>query len=75
MVDVAAGTTLQIATSGAFDLGAVALTGSGGQLLLPDGSVAMPRVHVYDVTAVPSETGSFLADTVSMLSPRQIARY
>ena len=47
----------------------------GGNLLLPDGTFSMPRIHVYDVSGTPTETSAFLPDTVNSLPPRLVAAY
>ena len=73
VVDLGTGATSQIGTSTAYDLGSGAL--AGRNLLLPDASPAMPRVHVYDVSATPVETSSFVSDAANGLAPRQVAPY
>jgi hypothetical protein len=51
--------------------------GGSGRLLVPDADMAMPRVHVYDVSGAgaPIEGTAFMADTVNGLPPREIAWY
>jgi hypothetical protein len=75
MVDLTSGATTMLGTSGAYDLGVLGLTHNDAQLLLPNGAASMPRVHVYDITGTPAETGTFVADSVNQLPPRQVAHY
>jgi hypothetical protein len=74
--DFVSGVAVPFATASPFDLGRPAVTGTG-RLLVPDGTMAMPRVHVYDArgTGAPVKELSFVADTVNGLLPREIAPY
>ena len=62
-------------TAAPYNLGRPA--GGNGRLLVPDGDMAMPRIHVYDVSGAgaPTEGTAFMADTVNGLPPREIAWY
>ena len=44
---------------------------------MPDATMSMPRVHVYDArgTGAPTLELSFVADTANGLLPREIAAY
>jgi len=74
--DFVTGVAVPFATASPFDLGRPAVTGTG-RLLLPDATMAMPRVHVYDArgTGAPVKELSFVADTANGLLPREIAAY
>jgi hypothetical protein len=73
MFDFVTGATMSIATAAAFDLGRPAL--GGGRLLVPDATMAQPRVHVLDITGTPTGLSAFEADTVNHFAPREIAAY
>lgn len=73
-VDLDGGSAAALASSTAFDLGAPAMAGTN--LLLPDATAAMPRLHVIDVsTATPTETAAFVTDATNGLPPRLVAAY
>ena len=71
--DFVAGSPASFGTASPFNLGRPA--GGNGRLLVPDADMAMPRIHVYDVTGAPTEGTAFMADTVNGLPPREIAWY
>jgi hypothetical protein len=72
-LDVVAGTTTAVATSGPYTFGTpVALP---GLLLVPNATRSMPRIDRFDVTAAPAPAGSFTADPITNLPPREIAPY
>ncbi len=74
--DFVTGVAVPFATATPFDLGRPAVTGTG-RLLMPDATMSMPRVHVYDArgTGAPVKELSFVADTANGLPPREIAAY
>lgn len=73
--DLVTGSPTSFGTAAPFNLGRPA--GGNGRLLVPDGDMAMPRIHVYDVSGAgaPTEGTAFMADTVNGLPPREIAWY
>jgi hypothetical protein len=73
--DFVTGAPTSFGTAAPFNLGRPA--GGNGRLLVPDADMAMPRIHVYDVsgTGAPTEGTAFMADTVNGLPPREIAWY
>jgi hypothetical protein len=74
-LDFVTGGNMSFATTSAFNLGMPAA--GNGRLLVPDGTVSTPRIHVFDATGAgaPSEESVFVADTVNGLLPRQVAWY
>jgi hypothetical protein len=73
-VDLGSGATTGVVTLPAYGIGRGALD-AAGRLVLPDAGSTPPRVHVYDVSAAPTETTAFVADTVLNLPPREVAWY
>ena len=73
-VDLGSGATTGVAMLPAFGIGRGAFD-AAGRLVLPDAGSAQPRLHVYDVTAAPTETDAFVADSVLNLPPREVAWY
>jgi hypothetical protein len=73
--DFVSGAPLSFGTAMPFNLGRPA--GGNGRLLVPDADMATPRIHVYDVSGAgaPTEGTSFVADSVNLLPPREIAWY
>jgi hypothetical protein len=73
-VDLGTGATTGVVMLPAYGIGRGTFDGAG-RLLIPDAGSAQPLVHVYDVTGTPTETGSFVADSVLNLPPREVAWY
>ncbi len=71
--DYVAATTSKVATSGPYTLGMP--TGLPGLLLMPNSTISMPRIDLYDVTASPAATTTFTSDPVTNLPPQEIAPY
>ena len=71
--DYVAATTSKVATSGPYTLGMPA--GLPGLLLMPNSTTSMPRIDLYDVTASPAATTTFVSDPVTNLPPQEIAPY
>jgi len=74
--DFVSGVAVPFATASAYALGRPAVT-ANGRLLMPDATMSMPRVHVYDArgTGAPVKELSFVADTVNGLPPHEISAY
>jgi hypothetical protein len=73
--DYVTGGTMSFGSTSPFDLGKPAA--ANGRLLVPDASASLPRIHVFDATGagMPTESSSFVADTVNGLPPREVAWY
>jgi hypothetical protein len=72
-VDIVAGTTRQVATSGPYTLGTAALL--PGLLLVPNSTRSTPRIDQFDVTSSAAAAGSFTSDPITNLPPQAIAPY
>jgi hypothetical protein len=71
--DYVAGTISRFATSNPYTLGRPA--GLPGLLLMPNSTLSMPEVGLYDVTASPASTTTFTSDPITGLPPQEIAPY
>ena len=71
--DYVAGTAARFATSGPFTLGEPA--GLPGLLLMPNSTLSMPQIALYDVTGTPTATTTFTSDPVTGLPPQEVAPY
>jgi hypothetical protein len=71
--DYVTGTATQFATSNPYTFGQPA--GLPGLLLMPNSTVSMPRIALYDVSAAPTATTTFTSDPVTHLPPQEIAPY
>ena len=71
--DYVAGTASQFATSGPYTLGVPAAL--PGLLLMPNSTAKTPRIDLYDVSAEPTATTTFVSDPLTGLPPQQIAPY
>ena len=74
--DFASGVAVPFASKGPYALGRPSVI-SNGRLLMPDATMATPRVHVYDArgTGAPTLELSFVADTANGLLPREITPF
>jgi hypothetical protein len=71
--DYVLGTSTKIATADPQALGRAA--GEPGLLLVPDASVSLPHIRLYDVSGSPQATTGFTSDPVTGLPPREVAAY
>jgi hypothetical protein len=71
--DYVAGTAARFAISAPYTLGQAA--GLPGLLLMPNSTLSMPQVDLYDVSASPTTTTTFTSDPVTGLPPQVIAPY
>jgi hypothetical protein len=71
--DYVAGTTTPLSTSSPYTLGMSA--GLPGLLLVPNSTLSMPQIDLYDVTVAPTATTTFTSDPVTGLPPQEIAPY
>jgi hypothetical protein len=71
LFDFVSGAAKSIASSDAYGFGRPAV--GAGRLLIPDAAGAQASVQVFDISATPTKTTSFVADT--KLPPREIAAY
>jgi hypothetical protein len=42
---------------------------------MPNSTLSMPQIHLYDVSATPAATTTFTSDPVTGLPPQEIAPY
>jgi hypothetical protein len=49
--------------------------GLPGLLLVPNSTLSMPQIDLYDVTVAPTATTTFTSDPITGLPPQEIAPY
>jgi hypothetical protein len=71
--DYLLGTSVRITTGDPHALGRGA--GEPGLLLVPDASVSLPLIRLFDVSGSPQATTGLASDPVTGLAPREVAAY